>query len=71
MTSGNQPNRYAPMTAASYMVFDESALLARIGNDLRDLYGDVEDSSLPGDLLHLANLIDGKRRHASEDGAAS
>ncbi|SFG49784.1 hypothetical protein [Methylobacterium gossipiicola] len=36
-------------------------MLTRIGSDLRDLYGNVEDAALPGNLMRLASLIDERR----------
>ncbi|MCJ2082912.1 hypothetical protein [Methylobacterium sp. J-090] len=71
MMSGKNPHRLPAATIRSHTVFNESAMLARIGEDLRDFYGDVDASSLPNDLLRLANLVDGKRRRSNEDSAAS
>ena len=60
MTSASSNPPAAP-ALYSGAAFNETAMLARIGSELRNLYGDVEDAGLPGDLLYLASLIDGKR----------
>lgn len=46
--------------------FSEHMLLAKIGDDLRDLYTDVTSTSQPDELLHLAHLIDALRGESAE-----
>lgn len=60
MTS-DHANRSSAVGWFPYTSFDETAMLARIGSDLRNLYGNIEDAVPPGDLVHLARLIDEKR----------
>lgn len=59
-------NRYADLgrAALSYTVFSETMLLETIGDDLRDLYGDVGASSQPTELIRLAAMIDEQRGEA-------
>ena len=59
--TGNHTNRSAASGYFPYTSFDETAMLTRIGSELRDLYGNVEGVALPGDLMRLASLIDEKR----------
>lgn len=47
--------------------FPEQMLLAKIGDDLRDLYADVTTTPQPDDLMYLAHLIDRQRGAADED----
>ena len=42
-------------------VFSESRMLSALGNDLRDLYDDVSETSQPDHLMQLAALIDARR----------
>lgn len=63
----------APNYAANYsreerssIELPEQVLLAKIGDDLRDLYADVTSSAPPDDLVHLAHLIDRQRGGADE-----
>jgi hypothetical protein len=45
----------------SFTVFSETRMLSALGNDLRELYDDVTDTSQPDHLTRLAALIDARR----------
>jgi hypothetical protein len=60
--TADQGNRYPAPAVFFSTAFNETVMLARIGSDLRDLYGDVEDAPLPRDLLLLASRIDETRQ---------
>lgn len=47
--------------------FPEHMLLAKIGDDLRDLYADVTSAPPPDDLMNLAHLIDRRRGERDAD----
>lgn len=47
--------------------FPEQMLLAKIGDDLRDLYADVASAAPPDDLVQLAHLIDQRRGESQGD----
>jgi hypothetical protein len=64
----------APNFAADYsrdenssFGFPETMLLAKIGDDLRDLYADVTTGPPPDDLMRLAHLIDRRRGECDAD----
>ncbi|MCJ2131741.1 hypothetical protein [Methylobacterium sp. E-045] len=45
----------------SYTVYSESRMMQKVGEDLRVLYSEVIDHSMPEELLRLAARIDEKR----------
>ncbi len=45
----------------SYTVFSEQRLAQTIGNDLRDVYGDLTEASMPAEFLRLAAMLDDKQ----------
>lgn len=67
--TADHANRSPAAGSFPYTAFDETAMLARIGSGLRNLYGNVENAELPGDLLRLASLIDEKRQTSRKKGA--
>ncbi|GEP01723.1 hypothetical protein GCM10007887_20550 [Methylobacterium haplocladii] len=57
---------FSSSVRASEGTFD-SALLGRIGDDLRHLYDELTDSELPSSLRDLAETVDARRMDASRD----
>ena len=45
----------------SYTVYSESRMMQNVGDDLRTLYSEIIDHSMPEELLRLAARIDEKR----------
>ncbi|WP_227439896.1 hypothetical protein [Methylobacterium sp. W2] len=46
----------------SYTVYSESRMMQKVGDNLRTLYSEVIDPSMPEELLRLATLVDDRRK---------
>ncbi|CAA2104403.1 hypothetical protein MBUL_02686 [Methylobacterium bullatum] len=50
----------------SYTVYSESRMMQNVGDNLRTLYSEIIDHSVPEELLRLAKLIDDRCNAGAE-----
>lgn len=50
----------------SYTIYSESKMMQNVGDNLRTLYGEIIDHSMPEELLRLAKLIDDRCNAGAE-----